>query len=96
MDLMAWATYNSHEALAIILTLLDKTEDDAATQESIAGGEVQTIVEWPPADFLPFLAQAVRTHPRFALCTNWLREHPESGRWKELQEAVKAQRDVLL
>ena len=82
--------FDPHQALAIILALLDKTEEDEATQERIALNAVDRIVEWPPDDFIPYLVHAVRTHPRFALCTKWKRENPDTSRWKMLQEKVNA------
>jgi hypothetical protein len=88
MDLLAWTKFQPHQALAIILELLDKTENDYATQEGIALSEVERIVEWPTDDFLPYLVYAVEIHPVFALCTKWKREHAESGRWKKLQDEV--------
>jgi len=86
MNVVCWSKLDPHHALAIILTLLDKTEDDDATQEDIALGDVENIVEFPPDDFLPFLVHAVQSHPKFALCTMAKREQPYSARWKRLQE----------
>jgi hypothetical protein len=88
MNLLAWTKIYPHQALAIILELLDKTENDDATQECIAMGEVTRIVEWPADDFLPYLVHAVQTHRRFALCTKSQREHSGSGRWKRLQQLI--------
>ena len=88
MDLAAWAKFYPHQALAIILTLLDKTEEDDATQERIATNDVERIVEWPPDDFIPYLVHAIQTHRRFALCTKWKREHSDTSRWKTLQEKI--------
>jgi hypothetical protein len=90
MDLAVWCKFHPHEALAIILTLLDKTEEYDAIQERIAMNDVERIVEWPPDDFIPYLVHAVRTHPRFALCTKWKREHADTSRWKAIQEKVNA------
>lgn len=88
MDLAFWISCYPHQALAILLTLLDKTEGNETAQESIALGEIPQIVEWPPDDFLPYLVHAVSTHPRFALCTQWMREHPDSERWRQLRAAT--------
>ena len=88
MDLLAWTMFYPHEALAVILELLDKTENDEDIQESIALSEVDHIVESPTDDFLPYLVYAIQTHHAFALCTKWNREHSESSRWKKLQEEV--------
>jgi hypothetical protein len=90
MDLALWTSTHPHQALAIILTLLDKSEGDDAALESIALGEIPQIVEWPTDDFLPYLVQAIQTHSRFALCTKWPREHPNSARWKQLHATVNA------
>jgi hypothetical protein len=90
MDLAFWVSRYPHQALAILLSLLDKTEGDEATQERIAVGEIPQIVEWPPDDFLPYLVHAVQTHPRFALCTKWMREHPDSDRWRQLCATTSA------
>ena len=88
MDLLYWTKSNPHQALAIILELLDRTDNEDAIQESIALGDADRIVEWPADDFLPYLVHAVRSHPVFALCTKSKREHAGAGRWKNLQEGA--------
>jgi hypothetical protein len=90
MDLSFWVSSSTHHALAILLTLLDKTEGDQTTQERNAIGGIPQIVEWPLDDFLPYLVHAVQSHPRFAACTHWMREHPDSDRWRQLCAATTA------
>jgi hypothetical protein len=84
MNLLAWQKVCPHQALGIILTLLDKAQDDDEVLEQIAMGPVQFIVEWPNDDLVPVLQEAIRRHPLFELCTRGKRQHSDSLRWRQL------------
>ena len=64
MDLLVWEKYHPHQALGIILSLLEKVQDhkkqgDDDIHEIIAGLLVDEMVEFPPDDFVPVLIEAV-------------------------------------
>ena len=84
MTLSLCQVHHQHEALGIILTLLDKAQDEDDVCEQIALGPVWELVEWAKTDFVPILREAVLRHPLFELCTRGRRKHPDSPRWAEI------------
>ncbi len=84
MDLLVWQKYHPHQALGIILSLLEKAESDDQTCEMIALGPVQQIVELAEDSFVPLLREAVYRHPLFELCTRFKRQHTDSDRWFQI------------
>ena len=69
MSLLIWQRHHPHQALGIILTLLDKGQGDDKTFEMIALGSVEKIIEMSGEAFAPFIRDAADKHPLFALCT---------------------------
>ena len=55
MALLVWQRFHPHQALGIILTLLDKGQGDDKTFEMIALGPVEEIIEMAGEAFAPFM-----------------------------------------
>ena len=89
MDLLMWQKYHPHQALGIILTLLDRVQDhknlgDDDIHEIIAGLLVDEIVEFPADDFVPVLIETIKRHPAFEFCTRGFRLHSSTPRWHQV------------
>ena len=86
-NLAIWQKSNPHQALGIILNLIDQVKEDEEVAEMIATGPATEIVESTAGDFTPILQQAISTYPMFALCTKWHRENSADPRWARLSKA---------
>ena len=82
MDLLVWQNQYPDQALGIILSLLEKLQDDEPALEQVALGPVQQIVEWTDDSFTHLLEEAVQKHPLFEICTRDNRRQPPSPRWR--------------
>ncbi len=74
MSLLIWQRHHPHQALGIILSLLEKADSDEQTFEMIALGSVEKIIEMSGEAFAPFIRDAADKHPLFALCTRERRQ----------------------
>lgn len=93
MNLLFWSTNYPVQVLAVILNLLDFSEkEDDMLQEMIAMGPVEWLIEHCPESFAPILRDAVRDHPRFALFTEWKREHSDKPAWTRLKDPQREEK----
>ncbi|MCX6982440.1 MAG: hypothetical protein NTV08_17060 [Verrucomicrobia bacterium] len=74
MSLLIWQRHHPHQALGIILSLLEKADSDEQTFEMIDLGPVEQIIEMAGEAFAPFIRDAADKHPLFALCTRERRQ----------------------
>jgi len=84
LNLTIWSESNPHEALGIILHLIDKAGGDDSLEEAVAMGPATKIVESSHESFTPFIREAIVRYPKFALYTKWLRENSEDSCWRRL------------
>ncbi len=86
INLTIWQKSHPHQALGIILNLIDQVKEDEEVAEMIAMGPATGIVESTAGDFTPILQQAISTYPTFALYTKWRRENSDDPRWTRLSK----------
>lgn len=89
INLKIWQKTHPHQALAIILNLIENAGDDEDLAEMIASGPATEIVEGSDADFSRLLRVAIMKYPRFELYTRYLREHSTQPCWSRLRDPLR-------
>jgi hypothetical protein len=86
INLTIWSRSHPHQALGIVLNLIDQSKEDGEMSEMVAMGPVTEIVEATDDTFTPLLQRTVSENPKFALYTQYNRLKSQDPKWLRLSK----------